>query len=966
VKGREDIASLVFPAFQRPSGRQRPLDGLWARLRTPVVARAGWSARPLAASLLGLVAVLGACTSPTEPAVVAPIDVAAPGVGVTATAPALFDDRLPPPPQATEHTPAPWPFDVKHYAIELLVKPEEHAIAGVVMIDVDDAADGLTAITLDAVDMTIDDVTIETPEGPQPVPHAYDGRKLTIQLPEPRRTGTSRRIHVRYETRPTRGVYFNDGDPPQVYSQSEMEDARHWFPCHDFPDDRATSEILVYSWPDWHVSGAGQGDRSGSGAFFMVTHQAPWRYRLDVPHVSYLISMTAGEYEVIEEKGVVPLQYVVEKRDAPYAAANFKKTDAVLRFLGEWTGLPYPYPKYAQTCVRNFMYGGMENISATTLTDHTIHPPDWEPVHDSTSLVAHEAAHQWFGDWITSADWSHCWLNEGFATYFDLLFTEKDEGRDAFLWRLRGERHGALGAMDHERRALVSNRWADPDEMFDGHAYAGGAVRLHMLRHLLGDETFQGAIRHYTKKCALQCVTTEDFEEAVEEYTGRDLTWFFDQWFRKPGYPVLKVRWSWDETKKAVLVTVEQAQRPDGGAPEAYRLPLDVVIGEGYPVFQRLDVSKRSETFSIPHPSAPTHVRFDPDTALFARFDLGTTTEQCGAIAATDKNLACRLDAIETLGAIVRDDKKPAEEREAAFGHLLRADPKDAYAPLRAAWLGQVASRKDEGTAKILIDALNSDADLRIRLAASDALHGFAGNAKALEALAARLDDPNDLLRASAVLGVAKLRHPQAFDVMTAQVERPGWHSAARVAALRGLGELGDERAFATFVRFAAPGDNWSRGTAIEMLGRLGANRPAWRDAVLPYLDDGERHVRQAAAAALGAMGDPEVIPALCAHFATETWPSVKEALRHAVKACRAKGIETGRLLTIESVRGHDLREHHASLRDEADSVAKSLKELTGDAKTSAEAHLASLRDRIRQTKHDLDVLGVPEKAKAK
>jgi aminopeptidase N len=891
-------------------------------------------------------------------------------VGVTATAPALFDDRLPPPVQATEHTPAPWQFDVKNYAIALFVNYGECSIEGTVTIDVDDAADGLAAIELDAVGMTIGGVML----GERPAPYGYDGRKLRIELPEPRRTGTSRRIKVQYETRPIRGVYFNyapmnaaGSDPPQVYSQSEMEDARYWFPCHDAPDDRATSKLdLGLVPPGWVVVGNGKTACIPNSAEPNVPPD--WSSRLDVPHVSYLISMTTGAYVVIDEKGVVPLQYVVEKRDAPYAAANFKKTDAVLRFFGDYTGLPYPYPKYAQTCVRNFMWGGMENISATTLTDHTIHPADWEPAHDSTSLVAHEAAHQWFGDWITCSDWSHNWLNEGFATYFDLLFTERDEGRDAFLWRLRGERNGALGAMDNERRAVVSNRWADPDEMFDGHAYAGGATRLHMLRHLLGDETFQGAIRHYVKKCALSCVTTDDFEHAVEEFTGQDLKWFFDQWFRKPGYPVLKVRSTWDAAKKAEIVTVEQTQKAEGGTPEAYRLALDVAFDPHHlPLTKRrLEITKRSETFEFPMEAAPPCVLIDPDTALVARFDFGLSPDELATVAADDHNVARRLDAMEALGAIVRDDKKPAAERDAAFGHLLKAGPKDAYAPLRAAWLGQVASRKDDATAQMLIEAMNADADLRVRLAASDTLHGFAGNAKALEALAAHLDDANDLLRASAVLGVAKLKHAQAFDVMTAQVERPGWHSAVRNAALRGLGELGDERAFATFVRFAAPGDNWSRGTAIEMLGKLGANRPAWRDAVLPYLDDRERDVRQTSAAALGAMGDPGAIPALCAHFATETWPAVKDALRNSVRACRAKGIEAGRLDTVESVRGHDLREQHAALRDEAESVEKSVAVLTGDAKTDAESHLKSLRDRMRQLKHDLDALGVPEKPKPK
>lgn len=926
-----------------------------------------------APSLAGLLVLVAACTSHTQPVAVATHDTASPSVGVTPTAPALFDDRLPPPVPVTEHVPAPWQFDVKHYAIDLRVKDEEHAIEGSVTIDVDDAADGLAAITLDAVDMTIGEVTLDTPSGPRAAPYAYDGAKLRIELPEPRRTGTARKLRIDYATRPTRGLYFNDGpmfpaggDPPQVYSQGEMEDSRYWFPCHDFPDDRATSDIRVFPPSGWEVMGAGAG--GPESGITISRFSGTWTYRLDVPHVSYLISMTTGEYEVVDEKGVVPLKYVVDRRDAPYVAANFRKTDAVLRFFGDFTGLPYPYPKYAQTCVRNFMWGGMENISATTLTDSTIHPPDWEPVHDSTSLVAHEAAHQWFGDWITCSDWSHNWLNEGFATYFDLLFTEKDEGRDAFLWRLRGERYGALGAMDNERRAVISNRWADPDEMFDGHAYAGGACRLHMLRHLLGDEAFRGAIRHYVKKCALQCITTDDFQHAVEEFTGQDLGWFFDQWFKKPGYPVLKVRSSWDAAKKAAVVIVEQTQKAEGGTPAAYRLALDLAFDPNHlPLTKhRVEITQRSQVFEFPMESAPACVRVDPDTALLARFDLDVSLDQWANVPSYEDNPALRFDAYDALAGIVRDEKRPAADRDKAHAALVEAFRAEKFVDARAALAGHVALRKTDATAQILIDAMNTDADLRVRLAAEDQLHGFAGNQKVLDALSLHLDDANDLIRASAVLGVAQLKHPLAFDIMTAQVERPGWHSAVRTAALRGLGELGDERAFGTFVRFAAPGDNWSRRTAIDMLGKLGAKKPAWRDAVLPYLDDSERDVRASAAAALAAIGDPDVIPTLCAHFGTETWPSTKDAMRNAVRACRVKAVEAGRLVTVEAARGHALRESHAALREEAEAVEKSVKVLTGDAKTEAEAHLASLRDRMRQTKSDLDALGIPEKPKPK
>ena len=310
-------------------------------------------------------------------------------------------------------------------------------------------------------------------------------------------------------------------------------------------------------------------------------------------------------------------------------------------------------------------------------------------------------------------------------------------------------------------------------------------------------------------------------------------------------------------------------------------------------------------------------------------------------------------------------DKSRAAERDQAHAALaaFRGEP---FAPLRAALAGQIASRKNDATAQALIDAMNVDADLRVRLAAADALHKFDGHVKSREALVVHLHDEHDLMRAAAVTGVAKLKAPGAFEAMLAALEVPGWQSVARIAALRGIADLGDERGFATLVRFAAPGDNWSRGAAIDSLGRMGRAKPEFRDAVLPYLGDAERGVRQAAADALGKIADPDTIGTLVAHFGTETWPSCKEALRNAIKACRAAAVESGNLVSVEAIRLAPIRDRHAELRDVADAFDESIKTLTGDEKTTAQAKLKSLHDAMDPLKRALDDAGVPVRPKPK
>ena len=186
---------------------------------------------------------------------------------------------------------------------------------------------------------------------------------------------------------------------------------------------------------------------------------------------------------------------------------------------------------------------------------------------DADGLVAHELAHQWFGDLLTCKDWSHIWLNEGFASYFDPLFAEHDRGEDAFRLQMDGELQGYLGNDRMYRRPIVETRYGSPMQMFDGMTYAKGGCVLHMLRGLLGDEAWWKGIRAYVAKHKFQVVETDDFRKAMEEASGKDLKWFFDQWLYKAGHPELKVRWHYEDADKTVRVKVEQTQKLDEQTP---------------------------------------------------------------------------------------------------------------------------------------------------------------------------------------------------------------------------------------------------------------------------------------------------------------------------------------------------------------------------------------------------------------
>ncbi len=229
-----------------------------------------------------------------------------------------------------------------------------------------------------------------------------------------------------------------------------------------------------------------------------------FHWKEDVAHVSYLISLVVGEFkEIREQAGDVMLSYYVSREDTEKAATSFSKTPEMMQFFAERIGLPYPYEKYSQVTVHDFMWGGMENVSATTLTHRTLHTKRSRPIANSDGLVAHELAHQWWGDLLTCRSWPHIWLNEGFATYFTSLWFEDKDGVDEFRYRVLGHHRSYQGEdRDEYRRPIVQDVYIDPMNLFDSHTYQKGASVLHMLRFVLGEKGFwreSGSTRRSTR-----------------------------------------------------------------------------------------------------------------------------------------------------------------------------------------------------------------------------------------------------------------------------------------------------------------------------------------------------------------------------------------------------------------------------------------------------------------------------------
>jgi len=587
--------------------------------------------------------------------------------------------------------------------------------------------------------------------------------------------------------------------------------------------------------------------------------------------------------------------------------------------------------------------------------------------------VAHEAAHQWFGDLMTCRHWSHVWLNEGFATYFTQLWREHDSGTDEFLVGMRGTMAGAAGAAARSRRPVVSDVYAKPfDLFFDGHAYGGGAARLHALRVEVGPAKFKEIVRRYVADNAGGPVVTEDFERAASAAYGQDLSWFFDQWFRVPGRPHVKLAWSWEAGTREVVVQVEQTHAAKDGTPPAYRMPLDVEVDRANApgVRHRFPLTARSHTFRIPLDGPPRNVRFDPARGLIAKLDVERRPDEWDRLLREAPFAAERLDALASVAARLRDKKAGDDVKRLARDSLVRVLREDASHHVRLAAVNALARPPTAENAALLLDVLRNDADFRVRLRALDRMRAFKGVESVRLELLRRTTDPNDLVRAAAVASLSRVKGDGAFDAIVAALDRPGWRGHVRNAALRGLTSLGDKRGFEIAARYAAPGaPPESRATAVSSLGTLGKARQdgeardAAVDAVLPYLADARRGIRTQAARSLGALADPSTVPVLVAAHARESWRGTRRAIAGAVVAVRLQAVKDRRPVTVLAAQAVEIIGRLEIARARAAELVTTL-ETARFARPEDRQRLEAQRDAARadveRIENELRGIGVP------
>lgn len=811
-------------------------------------------------------------------------------------------------PEAPEQYPRDRTFLVKHLRLAIAVDDEERKVAGTATYVLVPINDGLREVALDQANLKIRGITDETGKA---LAFEVHGESLTIRLARARKAGQEFQLRIRYEAKPRKGLYFKAPEkaypnrPRIVWTQGEDQDNRHWFPSYDFPNQRFTSEILATVDERYEAL--------SNGRLVKVTHDRrrgtkTFHWSLEKPHSSYLVALAVGAFDSKEwHVDGVPVQAYVPKGMGSFIDRAFRNVPDMVRYFSKVTGLKYPWPRYAQVCVPEFVVGGMENTSMTLLYDYALTDehayPDWR----ADSLLAHELAHQWFGDYLTTKSWGHIWLNESFATYFDILWWEHFYGPDEALLRRYEDRDKYFEefAQDY-RRPIVTHRFVEPSDMFDRHTYEKGGQVLHMMRDLLGDDLWWKAIRHYVGKFGTMNVETNDFKVAIEEATGRNLDGFFDQWLYKAGHPEFEVSWSWDDAAKQVVLKVKQTQEAKEPTP-AFRVSVDLELAvEGRSWRERIRIEKAEQTFHLDAPQRPRMVVFDPEDAILKKLTFKKEKEELLWQLARARTVAGRIQACQGLDRFLADDDVVAGLRKALT--------KDKFWGVRraaAATLGEIGS-------EIARDALlegTKDKDSRVRRGVYRALGKIRKDDVAFEALArAYLEDGWYYPMQTAALALAETRHEKAFETIVKGLDRPSHLEILARGACMALANLRDARGIDVLKERTAYGrPELMRYGAAWALGKLGSFHEARRDEVMEHLvallRDSNYRARMGATLGLRELGYAKSIPELEKVAETELESHIRTAARFAVQAIRDKVAEGAKRL--------DQQEELDKLKDE-------------------------------------------------
>lgn len=731
----------------------------------------------------------------------------------------------------------------RHQFLNLSLDIEKETLTGSNSIKVECVQKAVSKITLDSVDLDIEKIQFDGKNAD----FTLGEESLTVNLPKEMSRGQMGQLEVFYQCRsPKAGLYFIKPDKEypnratQVWTQGQDDDARFWFPGFDAPGIKCSFEMKIEVPKDFIATSNGALISKDQGASATVFH---WKSDWLIPN--YLVTLTAGKFSEIKEewKGKT-VNYLFEKGLEKEAQISFGKTTKMLDLFSKAIGVDYPYEKYSQVAVSEFVFGGMENTSSTTQTDVTLHPEEVESNFTSDDLVSHELAHQWFGDLVTCKSWAHGWLNEGWATYMEYFFKEHDLNLDEANYFRFQDFQFYLDEDGTYRRPVVSNFYSDPGEIWDRHIYQKGGLIIHMLRRLLGDDDFWAATGNYLKEFQGKTVETIDFQRHMEAASGKNLGRFFDQWVFKGGYPELEASFSWDEESKLASLTFEQKQKVDNLTP-LFELnsEIEFVLPNGKTETFPVKIHEAKKTIAVKLSDKPTFCRFDKGGNLIKTLQWDLPQDMLIAQLEKDDDVIGRVWVARALAK-----KATAKGLEALSNALEKA----SFWGVRAEVAVSLGKTRSPLAKKALMGALSNEKHPKVRTKICEALGNFRDSTVAELLSQVIKADKNIFVKGAACVSLGKTKSPQAFDVLKDATKIESWNDIVAAKAYSGLRELKDERALPLFVagaQYGAP--KMARTSAISGLGDLGLDDKSITDQLENLLDDPFRSAMHAAASAL-------------------------------------------------------------------------------------------------------------------
>lgn len=773
------------------------------------------------------------------------------------------------------------PFVVRHLDLDIDLDMKRRRVTATAILSFDRVAPDADQLDLDAVGFDLSRVELEQRGRFARVDHEYDGDRLRVSVPKRLRQA---RVRIAYRATPARGLYFLHPDkevpdrPEQVWSQCQDEDARHFIPCQDKPHVKMTTAIRAHVPRGFVVLSNGERLEAHT-----PRSKTRWSYRFEMndPIPAYLITLVAGRFEVLEDRPArrrgapdVPIAYYVPPGRSDDGWRSFRETPRMVELFGKLTGVPFPWKRYTQVVVSDFIFGGMENTTATTMYEHLLLDERAAIDVRSEDLVAHELAHHWFGNYVTCRDWSHGWLNEGFATFFEHLEREDRLGRDEYEQGLEADLAAYLAEADHRYvRPIVCRDYVEPIDLFDRHLYEKGGLVLHMLRRELGDALFWKGVGLYLERHAHGFVETNDLMRALEEVSGRSLERFFDQRVYRPGHPKLKVQIGWDDN----LLTVKIHQNQKGADVPVFAFFLEVLVGtrKGGTQLHDKTIEARHDALVVRLPERPAWVAVDPEMRLMGDVTIEAPNDMLLAQLEHAPTARLRARAADALGR--RSDPKTLGALDKCLGKKSES------------WITRAAAARSLGKIRsdVASEALErhaGDKHARVRRAVAAALGEFRTReaARVLSGIAKK--DASYLVEAEAARSLGKTRDDSALKTLLSLIDRPSWADVKRAGVLDGLSELRSDDAIPHVVertRYGVPTPG--RRAAIRALSALAEDKKSRRE-LEQLLDDGDPHLRTTVVDALVAFDDPRAKGALKRQLERELDGRVARRIREALR----------------------------------------------------------------------------------